>query len=350
MRIDFFVLFFLTFNCYIMLIAILYMKLEKLFKFRMFFWMKVQLAYFEKFQKRVKKFNYITLLGKSYLKRSFNVLLFDYFYFIKYKNDTQKLNPFFIKEYKKKLKRKLKHFSKLELYNQYILLEVIEKVKVTDNEIQSLLIKLLNVENHFIGFKILHVIISLKKKEYFLESISYISNHHLNFNRQMLMDLFEKAIYTIPDLEIYDLLKNFNLYEEEVKKIIWINVAHNNLSPKAMKKTYEIFKSEENSYVRAIFYQFPAFDIYINYPEQFNKDFHSMTDSLRKAVIEYAEINYYNQIKDELINMLPKEKNIDIALSIVKILQKHADLKLVKLAKNGPQFLPDMINYYLMED
>lgn len=349
MRIDFFLLFFLTFSCYIMLVAILYMKLEKIFKIRMLFLMKIQITYFEKFQKKVEKFNHLTLFGKRYLKQSLKTLLFDYYYFVKYKNGTKKLSPLFFETYKKVMKKKLKRFSKLESYTQYIILEIIEKVEVVDDEIQSLLIKSLKIENHFIRFKILLVIASFKKKGYFLESISYISNHHLLFDHQMLMDLFEKAISIIPDLDMEDLLRNFDLYDEEVKQIIWVNVV-NNMSSKIINKIYEIFENEKNSYVRTIFYQFPAFDIYQKYPKQFDMDFHSMVDPLRKAVIEYAKINYYKKIKNKLITELPKEKNIDIALSIVKILQNHADLKLVSLTDNSPQFLADMINYYLTED
>lgn len=349
MRIDFFLLFFLTLSCYIMLIAILYMKLEKIFNIRMLYLMKIQISYFEKFQKKVEKSNHLTFFGKRYLKRSFKTLLFDYYYFVKYKNGTQKLSPLFVKTYKKVMKKKLKHFLKLEPYSKFIVLQTIQKVGFHDNEIQSLLIKALKVKNNFIRFKILEVIISFKKKGYFLESISFISNHDLLFDHQMLMDLFEKAISTIPDLELYDLLRNFDLYKEEVKQIIWINVI-NHMSENVMQEIYEIFENEKNSYVRTIFYKFPAFDIYQKYPKQFNMDFHSMVDPLRKAAIEYAEINYYDQIKNELINMLPKEKNIDISLSIVKILQNHADLKLVSFTENSPKFLADMINYYLTED
>lgn len=349
MHIDFFLLLFLTFSCYIMLISILYMKLEKIFKTRMLFLMKIQITYFEKFQRKVEKFNHLTLFGKGYLKQSLKTILFDYYYFVKYKNGTKKLNPLFFKTYKKVIKKKLKRFLKLESYIQYIILEVIEKVGIIDNDIQSLLIKSLEIKNHFIRFKILLVITSFKKKGYFLESLSYISSHHLLFNHQMLIDLFEKAIYMIPDLNMKDLLKNFDLYDEEIKRVIWISVV-NNLSPNIMEKTYEIFENEKNSYVRTVFYQFPAFDIYQKYPSRFDIDFHSIVDSLREAVIEYAKTNYYKQIKNKLITELPKEKNIDIALSITKILQTHTDLQLVKLTEKSPKFLQDMINYYLTED
>lgn len=350
MRIDLFFIFFITFSCYIMLIAIIYMNLENKFKAQVLFLMDFKMLNFEKFQKKVEKSNRLTLVGKWYLQRKFKNLLFDYCYFVKYKNGIQKLNPLFFKIYIRAMNKKIKYFFKLESYEQVILLQTVEKVGLIDGEMQSLLIKALKIKNNFIRFKIMEVIISFKKKGFFLESISFISNHYLILDHQMLIELLEKANDTIPDLEIYDFLRGFDLYEEKLRQIIWIHVAAHNISENKMEDVYKIFENEENAYVRAYFYQFPIFDICKEYPEQFNKDLHSMVDPLRKAVIEYAEINYYKQIKNELINRLPEEKNIDIALSIVKVLQKHADLKLVKLTENSPNFLWNMISYYLMED
>lgn len=324
MKLGFLMFFFLIFNAYIMLISIFYLNIEPLF-----LWLKQHSIHksiflFRWILEKTKKKGRLTLFTYLYLlflfRRSEKIVAF-YQTEQEFSEETKRL---FEPVYTKVLHSKFRRFKKLDVSEQILILRSIPNLGFVNEEIKKFLWKVMDSNDLFLRSTALHSIIQLNRKEYFIDSLLYISNHHLSVNTEFFSPLILLAYQTMDELTMEDLIENWPKFSRELKCCALTALEpYYNEQHKYVEEINRFYLAEEDYYVRIYFYK--NFHLKMN-PEMkqlFLKDLNNRHDDLRMAAVSFADEFYDEEIEAALLDRLFHGTNVDLLYEEAMVLVHH---------------------------
>lgn len=326
MKLGFFMVFFLLFNSYLMLMAIVYLNTERLWLWVKRYVIRYQIFMLQRRIKRIERKQKLSFRDRQYFKRSLRKADRLWAFHLAEEKSSPKTKKLFEEVYTQGLQKRFRKVLRLEPAAQYMLINRIPQIGFMNNDIKTSLLRSLNIDDHDIRMLTLYVIISLKSKNYFIEAMIYISQHHLGYNTNMLSFLLLRAKSIIPDLSITDLIEERKHFSKQVRMALIMAIGKlPTLERVRLRHLLQAwFVEEKNHEVRPYFYNvLMTTEEYDSQQAVCVRDLHSAYEKLRLAVLRYQNMEWTAETLDFIEEDLISQRNINIIFEEVTLLQRY---------------------------
>lgn len=325
MKLGFFVLFFLLFNSYLLLMAILYLKTEKLWLLVKKKIITTQQKRFEWRIQRIKKRGELTVEDKLFFKYNLRKADRLWAFHLVEREASPRTQQLLEDVYTEGLTKRFKKVLRLPTSAQYTLISRIPNIGFMNNTIKTSLLKSLQVDDHDIRMLTLYVIINVKSKNYFLEALEYISGHHLGYNVRMLAFLMKRAEENIEELSMIDIIEDRHRLSSQVREalVMALSMYSREEREPIQPQLREWFLEESNTLVRPYFYALLDLNsLSQGHYERVEQDLKSYYEPLKLSALRYKGLHLDDAMIHYLREDLMQEKNVDIIYEEVRLLLK----------------------------